>query len=366
VYLEQVLVSRLRPDSSRIQLRSAFADTTGKVADDLVLADGDEIRVFSRSTFRERPWITVTGAVRRSGRIPYREGMTLHDAMLLADGLTPDAAREYAEIARLPAPRPTGALAETIRVPVDSTGAASQPILLRAYDNVLFPRQGGYDLQRLVHLSGQVKAPGRYALTRKTERLSDLIERAGGLTDEAYAGGVEFYRRENIRAPASRNGPSDTLAGVEPLPPNLRARVGVDLLRVLKDPRFRDNLILASGDSIHIPEFDPVVTVQGAVNAPGPVAFTPGKNLDWYVKSAGGYAQAADKKRSYITQPNGHKETVTRRFLLSDDVPRPRPGARILIPERRAPEPGGNAAQVLGVIASVVASLTTIIVVLRN
>jgi polysaccharide biosynthesis/export protein len=366
VYLEQVLVSRVRSDSSRVQLRSALADTTGRVTDDFVLADGDEIRVFSRNTFRERPWVTVTGAVRRSGRIPYREGMTLQDAVLLADGLTPDAARSYAEIARLPTPRPTGALAETVRVPIDSAGAGGQAVPLRPYDNVLFPREGGYDLQRLVHLSGQVKAPGRYALTSKTERLSELLERAGGLTDEAYPGGVEFYRRENVRGPAARNGPSDTLTAVEPLPPNLRARVGVDLPRVLKDSRFRDNLILASGDSIHIPEFDPVVTVQGSVNAPGPVAFSPGKNLDWYVRSAGGYAQAADKKRPYVTQPDGHKETVIRRFILSDDVPRPRPGARILVPERRAPEPGGNAAQVLGVLASVIASLTTIVVVLRN
>jgi protein involved in polysaccharide export with SLBB domain len=366
VYVEQVLVSRVRSDSSRVQLRSAFADTTGRISDDFTLADGDEIRVFSRSTFRERPWITVTGAVRRSGRIPYREGMTLQDAVLLADGLTPDAAREYAEIARLPSPRPTGALAETVRVPIDSTATSGQPVLLRPYDNVLFPRQGGYELQRLVYLSGQVKAPGRYALTSKTERLSDLLQRAGGLTDEAYPGGVEFYRRENVRGTVARTGPIDTLSGVEPLVPTLRARVGVDLARILKEPDFRDNLILASGDSIHIPEFDPVVIVQGSVNAPGPVAFTPGKNLDWYVRSAGGYAQAADKKRPYITQPDGRKETVVRRFLLADDVPRPRPGARILVPERRAPEPGGNAAQVLGVIASVIASLTTIVVVLRN
>jgi protein involved in polysaccharide export with SLBB domain len=366
VYLEQILISRVRADSSRVQLRSAFADSTGRVSDDFALADGDEIQLFSRNTFRERPWVSVTGAVRRSGRIPYREGMTLQDAVLLADGLTPDATREYAEIARRPDSPSTGALAETVRVPLDSALGGNRPVPLRPYDNVLFPRLGGYELQRLVYVSGQVKAPGRYALTSKTERLSDLIRRAGGLTDEAYAGGIEFYRRENIRAPGLPRTLSDTVTAVQPLPPNLRARVGVDLRRVLENPQFRDNLILAAGDSIYIPEFDPVVTVQGAVNAPGPVAYRAGKELDWYIRAAGGYSQNADKKRPYVTQPDGHKETVIRRFLLRDDQPQPRPGARIMVPERRAPEPGGNTAQVLGVVASVIASLTTIVVVLRN
>ncbi|MGH7630813.1 MAG: SLBB domain-containing protein [Gemmatimonadales bacterium] len=382
VYLPQILVSRLGADSSRMQLRSAFVDSTGRVTDDLTLQGGDVIEVFSRSAFRERPWITIVGAVRRAGRIPYREGMTIGDAVLLADGLTEDAAPEATEVARLPADRPTGALAETIRAPLPAgllagrTAGSSEPggsvpeagtgadLPLRPYDNVLIPRRGGWDLQRLVTIAGQVQAPGRYALTSKTERLSELIERAGGLTDEAYAGGVEFYRRSgpgNQTVPSA--GGADTLLGVRPLPPGYRARLGLDLPRVLENPRFRDNIILAAGDSVHIPEFNPVVVVRGAVNAPGPVAYTPGKNLDWYVNAAGGYSQQADRKRPYVTQPNGRKEATIRRFLLADAVPQPRPGADIFVPVRIVSEQPSNAPQILGVVASVIASLTTIVIV---
>src|SRR6185295_11519663 len=133
------------------------------------------------------------GAVRRPGRVAYREGMTVRDAILLADGITEDAQLET-EIARLPAQRPAGALAETVRIPLDSSfvqghaavaGAASPADApLSAYDNVLVLRQGGWSLQRTVVLSGQVKSPGRYSLRSKTERLADLIQRAGGLTKE--------------------------------------------------------------------------------------------------------------------------------------------------------------------------------------
>ncbi len=371
VYLGRILVSRIRSDSTRVQLRSAFADSTGAVTDDLALEREDDIQVFSRAAFRARPYVTIVGGVRRSGRVPFREGLTIRDVVLLAGGVTEDARLEGTEIARLPADRPTGALAETIRAPLDSsylfdasrsTATGADPVL-HPYDNVLIPRHGGWDVQRLVTVTGQVNAPGRYALASKTERLASMLERAGGLTAEAYPGGIEFYRRSGTSYRDSLLARADTTAGLQPLPAGFRERVGIDLPRVIRDARFRDNIILAGGDSIHIPEFNPVVMVRGAVNAPGPVAFSPGKNLDWYVRAAGGYAQDADHKRPYLTQPDGRKETVIRRFLLADDLPKPRPGGQIFVPARSAAEPSSNAAQILGVVASVIASLTTIVVV---
>lgn len=371
VYLGQILVSRLRRDSSRVQLRSAFADSAGAVNPDLVLEPEDEIRIFSRATFRTRPYVTVVGGVRRSGRVPYREGMTLRDAVLLADGLTEDAAPGGTEIARRPRDQVSGTLAETIRVPLDSsylfgsggTAPRATDPLLEPYDNVLIPRQGGWDVQRLVAVTGQVNAPGRYALTDKTERLGSLLARAGGLTPEAYPGGIAFFRRGGVPRSEPPSGGAEPATGVEPLPAGFRERVGIDLVRVLRDSSFRDNIILAGGDSVHIPEFDPMVMVRGAVNAPGPVAYTPGKSLDWYVNAAGGYAQQADRRRPYLTQPNGRKEAVARRFLLADDVPKPGPGAQIFVPQRAVSEQPSNAPQILGVVASVIASLTTIVIV---
>ena len=88
-------------------------------------------------------------------------------------------------------------------------------VALQPYDNVLIRRQAGWESQRLVYLTGQVKHPGRYALRSKTERVSDLIERAGGLTDQAYPGGIQFYRSytpghrpTNGRPDADRSGGS--------------------------------------------------------------------------------------------------------------------------------------------------------------
>ncbi|MFL5403230.1 MAG: SLBB domain-containing protein [Gemmatimonadales bacterium] len=384
VYLDRVLVSRTNEDSTRVQLRSSFADSTGKLKSDLPLQEEDEIRVFSRAAFRPAPYVTVVGAVRRPGRVPYREGMTMRDVVLLAEGVTEDADLRVAEIARREQTADPNQLATTMKVPLDSSyragggtdgvGLASQlggagvpDIVLKPYDNVLIMRQTGWELQRLVYLTGQVKHPGRYALQSKTERLNDLIRRAGGLTKQAYAGGVQFYRAYAMgRNPSETKPPEIGRTQREYLPPGFTERVGIDLPRVLKNSGFRDNIILAAGDSVHIPEYNPVVVVEGAVNAPGAVAYTPGKSLDWYVNAAGGYTQVGDNKHAFVTQPDGKRQGVKRRTILADDVPKPRSGAIVFVPARTVQEQPSNFIGVLGTVAQLVGAVVTLIVVARR
>ena len=389
VYLERILVSRTNDDSSRVQLRSAFTDSTGAVVNDLVLQEEDEIRVFSRAAFLPTRYVTVVGAVRNPGRVPFREGMTMRDLVLLAEGVTEDADLREAEIARRDATDDPGMLAQTIRVRLDSAalasggtdgipltpphpgGAAGVPdIALKPYDNVLIRRQPGWETQRLVYLTGQVKHPGRYALKNKTDRLRDLVQRAGGLTEQAYPGGIFFYRtyRPGLQ-PADVQPPrldQQPQPANDTLPRGYVERVGIDLPKVLDNDDSRDNLILAGGDSIHIPEYNPIVMVQGTVNSPGAVPYSPGKSLDWYVDAAGGYTQLSDTKHSYVTQPNGKRQGVKRRVVLADDVPKPKPGAVVFVPAKRIQEQPSNVAGVIGTVAQLVAALVTVIVVARQ
>ncbi len=390
VYLGRILVTRLRDDSSMIQLRSAFADSTGAVTDDLVLQDEDEVRVFARSTFRPAPYVAVVGAVRKPGRVAYREGMTVRDAVLLADGLTDDAYLQEAEVARLSGDQAPGALATTVRVPLDSTylfgrragdvpgwppglpgraaGTAETP--LRPYDNLLIMRQPGWDLLRSVAIVGQVKYPGRYSLVNKTERLNEIVRRAGGLTPEAYANGIEFYRSYTGTKPTAVERlpqvPADGAERRDSVGRSIPERIGIDLPRVLKDSTFRDNIILTGGDSIYIPEFNPVIMVQGAVNSPGAVAYTAGKSLDWYVNAAGGYTQRSDDKHVYVTQPNGVREGVKRRALLADHVPKPKAGAVVYVPTKLIQEQPSNVTAILATAAQLLGALVTIVVVAKQ
>jgi protein involved in polysaccharide export with SLBB domain len=142
--------------------------------------------------------------------------------------------------------------------------------------------------------------------------------------------------------------------------------VGLDLPRALKDRKFRDNIILAAGDSIHIPEYNPIVMVEGSVNSPGAVPYTPGKSLDWYVDAAGGYTQLSDNRHAYVTQPNGKREAVKRRLILADGVPKPRSGAVVFVPAKVVQDQPSNITGVISTVAQVLTALVTVILVARQ
>ncbi len=364
-YLGQILVSRMQRDSSRIQLRAALYDTTGRVIGDFPLQEDDEINVFSVSEFRHPRYVAISGAVQKGGRFEYREGITVRDLVLMAGGLEESALLTEAEVARLPHDRTAGQTAVTFRIPLDSSYIFSrgpdgkylgppglpapsgptpeQPLL--PYDNVLILRQPNWELQRNVTVNGEVRYPGTYALRTKSERISDIIQRAGGLTTEGYADGIIFRR-----------------------PANGVGRIGIELPRVLRNPRERDNLILQDGDVITIPRYSGVVHVTGAVNSPIAVAYVPGRDLAWYVRAAGGPAAKADLGRAYVTQPNGKVEAAIKRPFSPDQHPKPRPGGVIFVPERDQSERDTLTAfnSTVTTIASVLGSLVAIIAIARR
>lgn len=396
-YLGEVLVSRVQPDSTRIQLRARLADTTGAVVNDFPLREDDQIQVFSLTSFRPQRYVAIAGYVRKPGRYPYRRGMTMRDLVLLAHGVREGARLTDAEIARLPENRSNGQTAVTLRVPLDSTylfdrardggyegppgvGAPSSgapEVVLEPYDNVLIFRQEDFELQRNVTLRGEVKFPGTYALKNKRERLRDVIQRAGGLTDEAQSDGIVFVREPRRLNYDGRDLLADSAVTFDTLKADslkrdslalvkiVRGRVGIDLAKALRDPRSPDNVILEDGDQILIPRFNPVVRVQGAVNAPSNVTYVPGRDLNYYIDAAGGPSAVADRSRSYVTQPSGKLEALRPRRLLPDIVPVPRPGAIVTVPDRVASE-RNDWASLATVFAQVIASLATIVVILKR
>jgi len=348
-YLGQVLVTRTMPDSTRVQLRAGLR-ADGTAVDDIALAPDDDIRVFSIPEFRSNRQVVISGAVRKSGRVVYRDGMTLRDLVLLAGGLEDGAYLGEAEIARFPESHATGAAAEMMHVRLDSTYLfataaagppnASQEFVLRPDDQVLILRQPDRLTPRSVVLSGEVKFPGRYALERRDERLHGLLARAGGLTPNADSSGIVFVRARD---------------GV--------GRVGVDLPRALRNPKAVDDLVLQDGDSVHIPPYSGIVTVSGSVNAPISLAYVPGADLDYYVRAAGGATRSGDMSRAYVKNASGRVETVHRRPMFPDAVPKPGPGSRVVVPEK-PPSDKGLWVGSLPVIASIVGSLVALAAIL--
>ena len=374
-YLGRVQVTRLRPDSTRQQLHAMLRDTTGALVEDLALAEDDEIDVYSVTEFRPDRFVAIGGSVRRSGRYPWREGMTLRDLVLLTGGLREGAYLREAEVARLPLDRSRGATATTFRVPLDSSylgdyvpgrpyaGApglaspafgSSAEVTLSPYDNVLIMEQPDWQLQRTVTLTGEVRFPGRYALTRKDERISDLIARAGGLTGEADADAAFFSRTR-----------ASTSFAAQTVNERVRTRVGVDLSRALRRAGSDEDLVLIDDDSLHVPFRRTTVEIQGLVNAPTAIAVDRGRSLTYYVRAAGGASATGDAKKAYVIQPNGKIEARERVLWVFVNNPTPRPGATVVVPQREEHASSSERAAAVAMIAQTIASIAAIAALLR-
>jgi protein involved in polysaccharide export with SLBB domain len=340
---------------------SAEADPLGGVViPSLPLDNGDSVVVDSIAPLESTLYVGISGMVNKPGRYPWQQGMTLRELVRLARGPKIGASLKDAEIARLPADRSQGQLADTLHAPIDSTylwerdragryigspgqafaGGGAPEVPLQPYDEVLILKQPDFELQRTVEVRGEVRFPGKYALRSKSDRLTDVLDRVGGLTPQAYPNGIRFYRREADMG-----------------------RVGLDLNRVLKDRRYRDNIVLAEGDSLYIPSYVPTVRVEGAVNSPGSVTYVQGEGLDYYLSAAGGISFKGDRKRVYVQQPNGNIRAVHHRALFfGSSKPTPEPGALVVVPVRDS-SAQSQTGTIMSGIAQILTALTTIVVV---
>src|SRR6266566_3150409 len=329
--------SRLLPASDGGATARAADDLDGVMIPALPLENGDSVVVDSIGPLDNVLYVGISGMVNKPGRYPWQEGMTLRDLVKLARGPSIGAYLKDAELARLPADRSQGQLADTLRVAIDSTyllerdrkgryvgpsgpafpGSGAPEVLLQPYDEVLILKQPDFELQRTVQ--------------------------ARGVTPHAYLNGIRFYRKE-------------AEAG----------RVGLDLGQALKNRRHKDNILLRDGDSLYVPPYLPTVRVEGAVNSPGSVTYVTGQGLDYYLDAAGGVTFKGDKNRTFVKQPNGNVRAVHKRPLFfGRSKPTPEPGATVVVPERDTAS-HSDAAAILGSVASVVAALTTIVVIIVN
>ncbi len=266
----------------------------------------------------------------------------------------------------------------------DAPGRAE--FVLRNLDALYIRKSPGFEPQQAVIVSGQVMLPGPYSLETRTERLTGLVERAGGLTPEAYAEALQLWRAE----PGAE---ADTLTAAEIAGRELgelsaeerqrleaageirerlrparaevrRTRVGVDFVRAMSQPTGPDNMLVEPNDSIFVPRYIPTVEVRGAVGRETSVLYRPGAGLGYYVDRAGGYAKNADKSRTRVRYANGERRTRGGKFLFfGGGVPDPDPGSVITVPAKPEEQGGGlRVSEWVAILTSVMTAAATVII----
>lgn len=307
----------------------------GKAAD-IPLFREDSVVIQSRNDLVSQMSITVGGNVRNPGTILFRKGMKLEDAILLAGGFTNDAATHKVEVSRLQknnADTLANRLLTLFTVNVDSALDANKTsIQLEPLDYIFVPKLLNYQLPGSVKLRGEILYAGDYALERRDETVTEMLQRAGGISPYATMRDIQVFRN------------------------NLR--VATDLFAA------GERFVLLPNDSIYIPRSTNFVEVKGAVFNPQILSYDAG-NLKSYIADAGGVTDNGNLKKAYVQYSNGISRK-TRKFLFFRSYPKILPGSKIVIPERSATERRGLSIIEISSLTGTLTALISLIAVLRN
>ena len=347
---------------------------SGDAAHNPLLKREDEILISSVLDLRDSFKVTIQGEIRMPGEYDFVENLTLRDIILQAGGFT-DAAYKSIEIARLikrDSIAPTDNRASSI-INTEIDGDLSMGtggVFIMPYDVITVRRKAGYTLPETVMVSGQVQYPGPYALSNRSERVSDLLKRAGGYTPDAFPAGTylkryltaeEKKKKEDAKEIQKNISNKDT-ATLNDLEEGSRkdyVKVPIDLPLIMNNPGSIEDLVLRINDELVIPKFDGQVKISGAVLLETQVPFNSKNNFKDYISSAGGYSGDSWVKNSYVVYANGRAAT-TKRFLFFKSYPKIQPGSEIIVPKRPDRKTLGTG-EIIG-LSSALASLAGVVI----
>lgn len=339
--------------------------------EDINLQREDVVTIYSINDLRQERVLDIEGQVRNPGTFAYREGTTLSDLITLAGGFTESASNSYIEVARRLSheeaakyQNKTGHLYQFSVSRNLELHEEDGQFELKPYDQVFVRRAPGYSDAGTIRVNGEVLYAGDYNLASKEERLSSIIERAGGLTPDAYPQGAMLTRKVKIDSKMKRLREQlmeqDSTLQFEEMGFEVLA---IDLKAAIENPGSRDDVFLKEGDELLVPRELQTVNVGGAVLNPISAPFVQGKTLKHYVNQSGGFSDLAKKGKAYVVYPNG-KAAATKKFLFFNNYPKVLPGSEIVIPEKPVKDPLPATAWIS--IGSSVASLALTVVTISN
>ena len=346
----RALLYREGPELQLEILAIDLADILAGRTPDIELQRNDMLVISSYKELETKGALTIRGQVLNPGDYPYAENTTLEDLILMAGGLMDGASTARVDVARRivdpTSMTPTQQLSETYSISIENGLGlkGDKGFELKPYDVVTVLTSPGYEAQSFVRVEGETLFTGSFALQKRNERLSDIINRAGGILDEAYIRGAHLERRlsddevlarqEALRFAMSNSNPNqgDSIA-ISKIQVSNTYNVGIDLEKALANPGSTYDLVLQPGDRLYIPQQQSTVKISGDVMFPNTVVYEEGKKLKHYINQAGGYGQRAKKGKAFIIYMNGTVAQAKGNTPIE-------PGCQIIVPTK--PVSGGT------------------------
>jgi protein involved in polysaccharide export with SLBB domain len=370
VYTGRALVVRTKDDLSKEYIAVELKPITEGKEDGLFLKREDSVHVASIFDLKDTATVVINGAVRKPGAYRYEEGLSLKSLILKAQGFSDEATGQGIEISRrkrdVEVNKSGSNIVELITVNDNKElSGTSTDIPLKPFDIITIKEDPYYKKQISVKVTGEVLMPAVYTLQSREERLSSLINRAGGLLYTANIGGAKLVRQKKVVIDSSevkrllKSVVKDTASrskAVETVSKNT-SDVAINLGYILRHPGSADDITLEEGDELIIPRINNTVSVNGEVFKPLEIMYEKGKRMNDYLSDAGGVTQSGKKGRAFVIYANGGSAKIKKPFGIFRNYPKIQPGSNIFVPER--PKKEGFDAAKAGIIISAITGLLT-------
>ncbi len=367
-----------QPEKITVDLGKALA---GNLDQDIKLQEFDEVRFFSRDQMEELPEVDIVGAVLNPGTFRLYRNMTVRDLVTAAGNLKRNAYLKEAELTRY---IPEGRGTKTERFNIDLkqalAGNSEQNLVLRPYDHLSVRMIPDFDERRAIKIEGKVLFPGTYTISRG-EKLSSVLERAGGFAEGSYLRGA-IFTRESVReiqqerlkklifeqeqeisraaadiaqgalSPEELQSAQAVLANRMALVEKLKqmpvqGRMVMHLEPLEKFRGSASDLEVMDGDTLSVPDNPKSVAVLGQVFNPISMSYQPGQTVAYYLDRVGGPTENANTSQMFIVRADGSvfsKEQSgmgirwdgegSRWILGGFNVTELYPGDTVLVPEK--------------------------------
>ena len=381
-YVGRAQLIRLKPNLLKELVSINLSKALQKGSEEnIYLQREDELYINSIVDLRDSLTVDLLGEVRSQGRFNYVDSMTVKDLILMAGGFKYEASKQI-EVARLI--QNDGAVINNKVATILTTvvngdlsfNSGQENFVLQPMDVVTITKKTGFVNPEVVSISGQVQSVGKYTLSSRVERVSDIVKRAGGLIGQAYGEGA-FIKRSRFNIDTLRSDESKTsveqayirkfksqqlaakadvktslmeedgLAGAEKktnktLKDSLELlykelendyyQIAIDINQIMDKPGSQQDLVLRDKDEIVIPKTDNRVKISGGVLRPTNIVYRDGLSIGECISAAGGVSEYARRGRAYVVYANG-KSKRTMHFGVFRINPTIKPGAEVVLPE---------------------------------
>ncbi len=422
-------IIRTNEDLSTSSITFNLRDVLSGKDQDILLQKEDVLTITSKNEIKEDDYVEIAGAVNQPGIYTYSKGMKLKDLILKARGFNKTAAETRVEISRKlkDSNADKSKLSQVIVVDISKEFddlENENNIMLSPFDHITVRTNPNFKEKQFVYVDGQVNYPGLYAIESKSERVSDLLKRSGGVNEFAYPNGAtlirktEYYKKEtefdkqqttllalkenlitetdslsefdsgllkrinsdldklslltqeeknilnkstNFTISAKKDSLQPYLLPKEELF-NTTESIAIDLSEIIKNNGSISDLLVQSGDTLFVPKKLETVRLRGELLNPTTVRHQNNKTTKYYINNAGGFKSRADKSKTYVIYPNGLAR-ATKKFLFFNIYPKVVAGSEIIVPQKLEKKSSlgiGNLTGIFTTVATLVLAITQI------